>query len=166
MEIMLTPAGERRYAMRKVLARIVGVGFVVMLLSWALLIAERAAFPFIAIGVVGALLALWQGVGLMRNGGVRETAEGITNRRAFGYQEWRWDEIEKFTHVRSRVYLVTRDRRVWQLAGVNEGWRNMWDGGETREITALLNERLAAWQSGRLGATSTQRTSPTAPGVV
>lgn len=125
----------------------------VFALCWVLLIAEHAAFPFIAVGVVATLLGVWQGVDLTRNGGVRESPGGITNRRTFGYRHWGWDEIEKFTHVRSHVYLVTRDRVVCQLAGVNEGWRNTWDGGETRELTALLNERLATWQSRRAGDT-------------
>ena len=41
--------------------------------------------------------------------------------------------------MRSRVYVVTKDKAAWQLAGVNEGWRNMWDGRQqTRETTEPL----------------------------
>jgi hypothetical protein len=67
---------------------------------------------------------------------------GIANRTTFGYRRWRWDEIDHFRHVGSRVYLVTRDLKAWQLAGVNERWRNIWEDGETRAITELLNQRL------------------------
>lgn len=135
---------ERRYAMRKVIAR-AQLGFaLVFALAWILLIAEHAAFAFMAIGAVATLACVWQGIDVVRNAGVTETAAGISSRRVFGYRHWRWDEIHEFTSVRSRVYLVTQDRQVCPLAGINEGCRNFWDDGETRQITALLNERLAA----------------------
>ena len=144
---MKTASFDRRYAMRKVIIR-AQVGFAVLfVLAWALLITERAGLVFIAIGVLATAAEVWQGVDVVRNGGVRETPVGITNRRVFGYQRWPWEEIDSFKHVRSRVYLVTRDGRLCPLTGVNEGWRNSWDGGETREITALLNDRLSTWQA-------------------
>ena len=139
----------RRYAIRKVIVRAQWGFLAVVVLCWVLMISEHAAFPFVAIAAIATLMAVWQGVDVVRNGGVLETPEGITNRRVFGYKRWRWGEIERFTHVRSRVYLVTSDRRVWPLAGVNEGWLNVWEDGQTREITALLNERLNFWLSER-----------------
>ena len=129
------------------------IGWVVAIASWALLIGEHAALPFVAISAVGTLFALWQSVEMVRNDGVRESSEGIANRRMFGYRRWRWEEIERFTHVQSGVYLVAQDGTATRLAGVNEGWCNAWDSGSTREITALLNDRLAAWRSAHLSGT-------------
>jgi hypothetical protein len=143
----------RRYATRKVILRAQVVFAAVIVLAWVLLISEHAASVFLAIVVIATLLTIWQGIEGVRNAGVRETPDGITNYLMFGYRRsWRWEEIEKFAHVRSHVYVVTQDRHISQLAGVNQGWLNTWEGGETREITALLNERLAFWRSKRYPA--------------
>ena len=144
MEGVLMAEVNRRYYVRRAIVGAQIVFLVVLLLSWTLLIAERAAGPFVAIAAIATVVALWQGVQTVRNAGVRETPDGIINRRALGYRQWRWEDIEKFTSVRSRVYLVTHENETVELAGINEGWRNTWNGGETRQITALLNQRLAA----------------------
>jgi hypothetical protein len=34
------------------------------------------------------------------------------------------------------------------LVGVSQGSRTRWDGGETRDIVTVLNERLELWRSG------------------
>jgi hypothetical protein len=138
----VNPAAHRRYAVRQVIARAQWGFAVVLVLVWVLGITEHAALVFLAIAAAGSALAVWQGVEPLRNGGVSETADGIANRTTFGYRRWRWDEIDHFRQVGSRVYLVTRDHKAWQLAGVNEGWRNIWGDGETRAITELLNQRL------------------------
>jgi hypothetical protein len=154
METLLMPDIDRRYALRRVFAFVIAVGLVVGVLGWALMISEHAALVFILIGVLATLFTTWQGIGMIRDGGVRETAEGITNRWALGHRRWRWGEIEEFKHVDSTVYLVTRDRHIWRLDGVGEGRRNIWEGGETRDITALLNDRLAAWRAQQAGIAS------------
>jgi hypothetical protein len=120
----------------------------VLILCWVLGLTEHAAAVFLLIAAAGTTLAVWQGVEQVRHGGITESADGIANRTTLGYRRWRWDEIEEFKHVGSRVYLVTRDWKASQLAGVNEGWRNIWEDGETRAITALLNQRLKYWRSG------------------
>jgi hypothetical protein len=146
----VNPAAHRRYAVRRVIARAQWGFAVVLVLVWVLGITEHAALVFLAIAAAGSTLAVWQGVEQLRNGGVSETADGVANRTTFGYRRWRWDEIDHFRHVGSRVYLVTRDHQSCQLAGVNEGWRNIWEDGETRAITELLNQRLE--QRGSPGA--------------
>ena len=148
---VVKPTVHRRYAVRKVIVRAQWIFAAVVIISWVIGIAEHAALLFLAIAAVGTAIAVWQGVEQVRNGGVSETVEGIANRTAFGYRRWRWDEIDRFKHVGSRVYLITRDRKAWQLAGVNEGWRNIWEGGETRAITELLNQRLQHWRSAGTG---------------
>lgn len=97
-----------------------GVLLVLLALSWVLAIAEHASFLFVATAAIFTVVAVWQLVDVLKNGGVHKTPDGITNRRAFGYRQWRWEAIEEFTNVRSRLYLVTRDRRSWPLLGVAE----------------------------------------------
>lgn len=144
---MLSATVHRRYALRQVIARAQWAFAAILVGVWALGIVEHAAPLYIAIAALGTAVALWQGVVQVRQGGVSETTEGIANRRALGYRRWRWDQIDRFTHVGSRVYVITREGKAWQLAGINEGGRNIWDDGETAEITDLLNKRLAVWRS-------------------
>lgn len=122
---------------------------VVLVLIWVLYITEHAGAPFVIIGVVASVFAIWQAVGVWRDGGVRETDEGITNRGILGCQRWTWDEIEKFVSVRRRTYLVTHDRSASVLFGVADGRVVVWQGGETRGITELLNQRLAEHRNAR-----------------
>jgi hypothetical protein len=114
-----------------------------LVLAWWGLIAERAGLVFVAVAGAGTILAVWQAAAVWRNGGVRETLDGITNRRMVRHLHWRWEEIDEFTHVGPRVYLVTRDRRTWPLIGVAQGWRIVWKGGESRDIVGVLNRDLA-----------------------
>src|SRR5271169_5230713 len=97
------PAFNRRYAVRKVIARGQGIFCLVFGAIWALLLSEGAGLVFLLVGAVATLFAVWQAVIQVSNGGVRETAEEIINRRTFGYDRWRWDEIERFFYVGSRV---------------------------------------------------------------
>ncbi len=138
----VNPTAQRRYAVRHVIVRAQWIFAAVLIFAWVLGIAEHASLAFLAIAAGGTAIAAWQGVQQLRSGGVSETADGIANRTTCGYRRWRWDEIDHFTHVGSRVYLVTHDHKAWPLAGVNEGWRNIWEDGETRAITELLNHRL------------------------
>jgi hypothetical protein len=155
---------DRRYAVRRVVLRGQVIFFLVLALSWTLLISDRAALVFVAFATIATLATIWQGVDLVRNAGVRETADGIVNRHDFGYRRWRWEEIETFTHRGSAVYVVTRAEGAWQLGGVYEGWRNQWAGGETREITALLNDRLDAWRTEHPGDARLPPVPPDADG--
>jgi hypothetical protein len=119
----------------------------VVLLSGVLLVTEQAAPLFVAVYVVATLAAGQQGWRVWTTGGLWESEGGLSNQQLFGQRRWAWDEIERFAHVDSRVYVVTRSRKATRLVGVAEGWRNTWQDGESREITDLLNERLIAWQS-------------------
>ena len=57
------------------------------------------------------LVAVW------REGGVLETPDGITCQLAIRRRSWRRGEIERFTHVGSRVYVVSRHDTTAQLFG-------------------------------------------------
>jgi hypothetical protein len=118
-----------------------------LIAAWVIAVSERASAVFVAIIAVATLVAVREGVGVGRNGGLHETPDGIANRHTLGYKRWVWDDIDKFTHVRRHVYVLQRDRKMALLTGVAEGGRNAWDDGETREITSLLNDRLAYWQA-------------------
>lgn len=138
----MNPTADRRYAVRQVISRAQWIFAVVVIFAWVIGITEYASLPFLAIAALGTAFAAWQGFEQLRSGGVTETVDGIANRKTWGYRRWRWDEIDHFAHVGSRVYLLTRDHQAWPLAGVNEGWRNICKDGETRAITELLNQRL------------------------
>jgi hypothetical protein len=141
---------NRRYMARGGVIGIV-VTALLIVIGWGLLVAERAALPFVAIGAVSTVVAVWQGVDALKNGGVQEAADGITNRRVFGRLHWPWDDIDSFTSARSRVFVVLGDKRVAPLIGIAQGYRNTWKGGETRDIVAVLNERLELWRAHQAG---------------
>jgi hypothetical protein len=138
---------QRRYALRKTYLRAQPAIGAVFVGFWVLLIAEHAGVVFLLIAAGATVFTIWQDAELLRNSGVRETPDGIANRQMFGDSRWRWDEIEKFTNASSRVYVLTRNRSASRLSGIAEGSRNLWEDGETRNITALLNDRLALWQT-------------------
>lgn len=125
----------------------VGAAFAVGLLALALLVSERAAALFVVIAVAGGVFAIWQGSAALRNGGVREGPDAMTNRRFTAYVHWRWRDIERFDHVGSRVYVVPRTGRAIPLIGIAQGYRVTWRGGQTRDVAGLLNERLDLWRA-------------------
>jgi hypothetical protein len=76
-----------------------------------------------------------------------ESLEGVVTRRHLGRELIGWQEIERFDHRKrgtfDQVYAVLRDGpSARPIIGLQEGQRVVWDGGETRSITAVLNERL------------------------
>lgn len=97
---------------------------------------------FIAIIVWGE----WMGV----PAGIYESEEGLKCRWLYGSYVVPWTEIVGFNHRKSgtkdRVYAHKTNGRYRLLAGVLQGQRVVWDGGETRDIVAVLNERLATWR--------------------
>jgi hypothetical protein len=79
--------------------------------------------------------------------GVYEGAKGIAVRRYFSKWSADWTELAGFEHQRIGTHdfayarLNDGSRRV--LSGVLQGQRVVWNGGETRDIVGLLNERRA-----------------------
>ena len=139
-------AALRRY--RPPVAGFVAIGgcILVVILAVALGVAERAAPIFMVIIAVSAVLTIWQALSAIRTGGLFETADGIENHRLLGVGCRRvpWGEIADFRAVRSRVFAVTLHGSAIALAGVAQGSRIRWNGGETRDIVGVLNQRLEA----------------------
>jgi hypothetical protein len=93
---------RRRY-MTAALPWAMGVAYLVILGAVVLLAAEGAALVYSGIAIIGGGFAVWSGVDIYRNGGLRETPEGITCRQLLvRYRRWRWADIEKlatFNHA-------------------------------------------------------------------
>jgi len=84
----------------------------------------------------------------LRLGGVYESRDGIANLRPvwllIGYRRERWEHIVRSQSVKTMVFVVVHEGIPWRLVGVAEGARTSWDGGATRDIVDLLNQRLVA----------------------
>src|SRR5437899_2260075 len=67
--------------------------------------------------------------------------------------------------MRTRTVLATHQitPAVARLAGVNEGWRNICEGGETRAIIELLIQRLGHRRSVGTGSSAVATASPSVP---
>jgi hypothetical protein len=89
----------------------------------------------------------WRGV----KQGLYESELGLTCVHFYGSLVLPWDEIAAFEHRKAgtwdRVYARLRDGRFRPLPTVLQGQRVVWDGGETRDIVGVLNERLAELRS-------------------
>jgi hypothetical protein len=98
------------------------------------------AVLFMAIIVWGERLGVKQGL--------YESEVGVTCVTFFGAYTLLWGDIVGFDHRRAgtwdRVYAKLADGRSRVLPVVLQGQRVVWDGGETRDIVAVLNGRLAA----------------------
>jgi hypothetical protein len=82
--------------------------------------------------------------------GLYESETGLTCVHWFGSYVLPWPEVVEFDHRRAatwdRVYAKRTDGRLRLLASVLQGQRVVWEGGETRDIVGVLNERVAEWR--------------------
>jgi hypothetical protein len=66
-----------------------------------------------------------------------------------------WEDVVEFDHRRAgtwdRVFAKLADGRARVVPAVLQGQRVAWDGGETRDIVGVLNERLIESRTERLG---------------
>jgi hypothetical protein len=78
--------------------------------------------------------------------GLDETEAGFVDRGNFGSRRVAYEEIDRFEPHRigrwHRVVLVRKDGRRTVLRGVFQSSPVVWEGGVTRDIVTLLNERL------------------------
>jgi hypothetical protein len=140
---------DRHYRVPRAGRVAVGVSYLVAVGALVLVLAESGGPLFIAISAVGAIFGIWSGQMAIRAGGIYETPVGIANPQRMWWRDakWEWTEIDCFRSVGTRVYIVLRNGTVSPLIGVAQGYGSKWAGGETRDITAELNERLALWRS-------------------
>jgi hypothetical protein len=153
---------DRHYSLPRATRVAIAVSYVVLLFALVLVVVERASAVFVALCGVAAAFSIWGGRVVLSRGGLYEMTDGIANRQLVWWREarWAWADIECFRSVGTSVYVVLRDGTVSALIGVAQGHRSRWDGGETRDITAVLNERLDLWRSEH-GATDAGRQSST-----
>ena len=61
--------------------------------------------------------------------------------------------MDRFEHQRQGthdiVYVRLTDGNRRRLTNLLQGQRVLWDGGETKDIVGVLNERLAEWRATR-----------------
>jgi hypothetical protein len=80
--------------------------------------------------------------------GLEESPDGYIDRNSIGGHLIRWQDIDSFAHRKrgtlDQVYAVLREGSARPIVGLQEGQRVVWEGGETRSITAILNKRLHA----------------------
>lgn len=78
--------------------------------------------------------------------GLQECEEGFVNRSNFGAKTLRLDDIERFESRKlgavRRVVAVHRDGSAAVIQGLAQGWPIVWQGGVSRAIVEILNDRL------------------------
>ncbi len=115
------------------------------------LTAEHGGPVFFAIDGIALLIGVPYSVRALRSSGVIVTENGIRSLKMFaGAHEWQWHEIESFTSVHSRVYVKLRSGPPVALVGVAQGYKMVWQEGETRDVVGELNAALEASRSPRL----------------
>jgi hypothetical protein len=111
---------------------------------------DSGSFPVTLAGiyVVAALVVVGWCERVVVRTGLQECPEGFVNRSNFGSQLLRLQDVARFesrkTVTIDRVYAVRRDGSAAPIQGLAEGQPIVWDGGESREIVGVLNERLEA----------------------
>lgn len=109
-------------------------------------------------GLVGGFLCIFVVVGIWLWGehrlplaGVYETAQGLRAVKLVGSTFAPWHRVEAVESSskppRSRVMVVGANGLRVRLIGTAQGARIAWDTGETRDIVAVLNERIALWKA-------------------
>lgn len=144
----VTAANVHHYRVPSRTRTAIGVIYIVLAPSVLLGVTEGAAPIFLVIiGVAGAFF-VWTSLVTLQLGGLYERSDGIANLRPvwllIRYRSEAWENIVEFKAVKAMVFVVVRDRTPWRLVGVAQGARTRWDGGETLDIVALVNERLEA----------------------
>ena len=111
---------------------------------------DTGSFPVTvtAIYVVAALILVGWCERVVVRTGLDECPEGFVNRSNFGGKVLRLQDVERFesrkTGTINRVYAVRRDGSSAPIQGLTQGQPIVWDGGESRDIVSVLNERLDA----------------------
>lgn len=104
----------------------------------------------IALGVFLLVMAVWANL-LAVTAGVHEEKNGILLRSLVSSSRYEWNQLTGFYDVRKGthdyVYAELLDGSRRRLTNVLQGQRVIWDGGETRDIVGVLNERLAEWRA-------------------
>jgi hypothetical protein len=101
----------------------------------------------------GVVLAVFvaQGERTTIHTGLEERADGFVDHGNFGSRFIALADVERFEEgpgpFGTRVWAVCPEGRPRLIQGVFQGRRVAWDGGETRDIISVLNERLAAARS-------------------
>lgn len=143
--------GATRWFLRCFLAAVALIVLGSLLDNQSGLSAPVIAIPYYA---VLALIVVWSERALPR-AGMYESAEGIRIVRLGGSVTLRWELIARFEHSdrrpRSRVLVVANNGQVVPIVGTAQGARIVWNGGETRDIVGVLNERLLTWRSQQAG---------------
>jgi hypothetical protein len=111
---------------------------------------DRGAFsPLIAllsIAVLGAFIN-WGETTIVKTGLVESDA-GLRYRHSFGSRFVPWESIVRFEHRqitnKKVIVAILQDGRARSFDVILEGQRVIWRGGETRNLTAVLNDRLCA----------------------
>ena len=107
------------------------------------------AVGIIAVAALVAVLA-W-GERSFPRWGLYESERELRSVHSLGSQRFPWDMIDRFdqskTWPKSRVLVVVKNGKVVSIVGTAQGSRIAWDGGETRDIVGVLNERLRAWEA-------------------
>jgi hypothetical protein len=113
----------------------------------ALPVAIVFAVLFMAIVVWGETRGVKQGL--------YESEVGVSCVTFYSTYMLPWEDLVEFDHRRAgtwdRVYAKLTDGRFRVLPAVLQGQRVIWDGGETRNIVEVLNDRLAETQAARVG---------------
>jgi hypothetical protein len=93
-----------------------------------------------------AMAAVWVNVIAVR-GGLYESDEGIVLKLLFRSEGYRWDDVDQFEHrligTHDYVYVGLVDGSRRRVINMLQGLCVIWDGGETKDIVAVLSERLA-----------------------
>lgn len=124
-----------------------GVMALLVVAGLVLLVAEHGGAAFFIIDAIALLVGVPSAVRALRSS-VIVTENGVRGPKKFaGAYVWRWDEIESFTSVNSRVFVKLRSGRAVALVGVAQGYKTIWQGGETRDVVGELNAALEASRS-------------------
>jgi hypothetical protein len=111
---------------------------------------EPAGFPWAPFTVAWYVLTAFQAVRgerLIRRGGTYETEETIRLGSNTAARHVCWRDRAAFEQVNGtrRVAVRMRDGTA-QPANNLQGSRIVWNGGETKDIISVLNERAATWR--------------------
>jgi hypothetical protein len=100
----------------------------------------------VVMAVCVAMAAVWVNVIAVR-GGLYESDEGIVLKLLFRSEGYRWDDVDQFEHrligTHDYVYVRLVDGSRRRVINMLQGLCVIWDGGETKDIVAVLSERLA-----------------------
>jgi len=106
----------------------------------------------IAVGACLGVIAVWANA-LAISAGVHEDEDGIVSRSLFGAKRYEWSDLAGFDHNRrgnhDYVYARLADGSQHRLTNVLQGQRVVWDEGQTKDIVAILSERLAQRRASR-----------------